>query len=188
LRIILRRDWSTIAPAFACLDIGGYNYLWNKYEPDHVLFPGRIMMGTESFPGDAYNYWKQVEKNPWVIGDFVWTSTDYLRETGRGNARLNDDPDKGFLRSCPWFNAFCGDIDLCGFKKPQMLYRDVLWKNSKLEMAVHAPIREGKKELISYWGWPDELQSWNWNGHEGKMMDIRVFSSYLVRIVWQNHC
>ena len=153
-----------------------------------MLFPGRIMMGTESFPGDAYNYWKQVEKNPWVIGDFVWTSTDYLRETGRGNARLNDDPDKGFLRSCPWFNAFCGDIDLCGFKKPQMLYRDVLWKNSKLEMAVHAPIREGKKELISYWGWPDELQSWNWNGHEGKMMDIRVFSSYLVRIVWQNHC
>jgi beta-galactosidase len=31
---------------------------------------------------------------------------------------------------------------------------------------------------VSYWGWPDESQSWNWTGNEGKMMDVRVFSSY----------
>jgi beta-galactosidase len=174
------QDWSTTVPAFANLDVGGYNYLWGNYEPDHAKFPKRIMMGTESFPGDAYNYWKQVEKNPWVIGDFVWTAMDYLGETGLGNSRLNDDPDKGFLRSWPWFNAFCGDIDLCGFKKPQLFYRDVIWNNSRLEIAVHSPIPEGKKEIVSYWGWPDESQSWNWNGNEGKIMDVRVFSSYQV--------
>jgi len=32
----------------------------------------------------------------------------------------------------------------------------------QIELAVHAPVPEGKHELTSLWGWPDELQSWNW--------------------------
>src|SRR5690606_28674344 len=106
------------------------------------------------------------------------TAMDYLGETGLGNSRLDNDPDKGFLRSWPWFNGFSGDIDICGFKKPQLLYRDVIWKNSNLEMLVHVPIPEGRKELISDWGWPNELPSWNWKGHEGDIMDVRVFTNY----------
>ena len=43
-----------------------------------------------------------------------------------------------------------------GEKKPQMLYRDVLWDNSKLELNVHSPIPAGYAENISMWGWPDE--------------------------------
>jgi len=174
------QKWSTTAPAFASLDVCGYNYLWTNYEPDHVLFPARVMMGTESFPAEIYDNWKQVEKNPWVIGDFVWTAMDYLGETGCGNTHFNDNSASVGLLPWPWFNAFCGDIDLCGFKKPQLLYRDVVWNNSKLEMLVHTPIPEGKKEVTTYWGWPDEYQSWNWAGNEGKMMDVRVFSSYPV--------
>jgi beta-galactosidase len=180
------QDWSTTAPAFANLDIAGYNYLCNQYEQDHELFPERIMMGTESFPNEAYNYWQQVEKNPWVIGDFVWTAMDYLGEAGVGSSRLVDTARtdrRGFSRSLTWpawFNAFCGDIDLCGFKKTQLLYRDIVWKNSRLEMVVHSPIPGGKREVVSSWGWPDELQSWNWEGNEGKMMDVRVFTSYPV--------
>ncbi|MBN2862514.1 MAG: DUF4982 domain-containing protein [Bacteroidales bacterium] len=180
------QDWSTTAPAFASLDVGGYNYLRTQYEPDHELFPERIMMGTESFPREVYDYWHQVEKNPWVIGDFVWTAMDHLGEAGLGSSRLVDTARtdrRGFSRlsSWPaWFNAFCGDIDLCGFKKTQLLYRDVVWNNSKLEMVVHSPIPEGKREVVSSWGWPDELQSWNWEGNEGKMMDVRVFTSYPV--------
>ena len=65
---------------------------------------------------------------------------------------------------------------LCGFKKPQLLYRDVVWNNSKIEMLVHEPIPDGMKETYSYWGWPNEFQSWNWNGNEGKLMDVRVFT------------
>lgn len=64
-----------------------------------------------------------------------------------------------------------------------MLYRDVIWHNSTLEMVVHAPIPEGKREIVSQWGWPNELQSWNWAGNEGKTMDVRVFSSHqLIRL------
>lgn len=172
------QEWSTTAEAFADLDIGGYNYNWKQYEIDHEQFPHRIMVGTESYAQEAYDNWKQVEKNPWVIGDFVWTAMDYLGETGLGHSRLDNDPDKIFLRSWPWFNGHCGDIDLCGFKKPQLLYRDVVWGNSSLEMAVHTPIPEGRKELVSYWGWPNEVQSWNWEGFEGEEMDIRVFTQH----------
>lgn len=170
------RPWSATAPAFALLDVGGYNYQFTEYEADHTKYPERIMTGTESVAKDAFDNWEQVEKNSWVIGDFIWTAMDYMGETGIGHSRLNDDPDSSFAKPWPWFNAYCGDIDLIGFKKPQMHYRDVIWRNSKLEMAVHAPIPSGKFEKISYWGWPDEWQSWNWAGNEGKMMDVRVFT------------
>ena len=43
-------------------------------------------------------------------------------------------------------------------------------------MMVHEPIPEGMKETVSYWGWPEEYQSWNWEGNEGKLMDVRVFT------------
>jgi beta-galactosidase len=76
----------------------------------------------------------------------------------------------------PWYNAWCGDIDILGNKKPQSYYRDVVWHRSPIAMAVHQPIPEGKKEAVSYWGWPDEMQSWTWPGIEGKHMQVRVFS------------
>lgn len=177
------QEWSTTAPAFAYLDVSGYNYMKGQYKQDHIDFPERVMVGTESYAKEAYDYWQNVKKYPWVIGDFVWTAMDYLGETGLGNARLDNDPDKGFLRSWPWFNGFSGDIDICGFKKPQLLYRDVIWDNSDLEMLVHTPIPQGRKELVSQWGWPNELPSWNWDGLEGEIMDVRVFSNHpLVRL------
>lgn len=170
--------WDSTIPAFAMLGVGSYNYMWKEYESDHQKFPERIMMGTESYPKEAYENWQQVKKNPYVIGDFVWTAMDYFGETGLGNSRLNDEPVRGILRTFPWFNGFCGDIDIIGSKKPQMLYRDVIWDNSNLEMVVHAPVPEGKREIVSQWGWPNEWQSWNWAGNEGKTMDVRVFSNY----------
>ena len=171
------QKWSTTAPAYADLDVGGYNYLNTQYEADHAEFPERIMVGTESYPAESYAFWKEVEKNPYVIGDFVWTAMDYLGETGCGRSIYGTkETQRVGLLPWPWFNAFCGDIDLCGFKKPQLLYRDVVWNNSKIEMMVHEPIPDGMKETYSYWGWPNEYQSWSWAGSEGKLMDVRVFS------------
>jgi len=40
--------WKNTKSAFAILDVGGYNYTWNKYEADHKLYPERIMVVTES--------------------------------------------------------------------------------------------------------------------------------------------
>lgn len=117
--------WDTTAAAFALLDVGGYNYLWKMYASDHEKYPQRVMMGTESFPMEAFENWQQVKEHPYVIGDFVWTAMDYLGETGIGHTGLDSTP--GFqLQTFPWFNSWCGDIDLIGGKKPQSYFRDVV--------------------------------------------------------------
>ncbi len=171
------RPWSDTAPAFALLDVGGYNYQWQRYEEDHAGYPGRIMVGTESVAQHAFENWQQVEKYPWVIGDFVWTGMDYLGEAGIGNSILyKDSTDVEFMREWPWFNAYCGDIDICGFKKPQSCFRDVVWGASQLEMAVHAPVPKGYREKVSFWGWSDEQRSWTWPGHEGDSLQVNVYS------------
>jgi beta-galactosidase len=176
------RSWDKTAAAFDLLDISGYNYMWWEYENDHRKFPERIILGTESVPQYAFENWQLVEKHPYVIGDFVWTAMDYLGESGIGHSVYEKVKDEQ-LMPWPWFNAWCGDIDLIGNKKPQSYYRDVVWRNSNITMAVHAPMPNGCNEKVSYWGWPNELQSWTWPGEEGKMLDVNVYSrSSLVRL------
>jgi beta-galactosidase len=170
------RDWERVSePAFARLDVGGYNYMPDKYEPDHARHTDRPMVCTESYPKELFDYWTMVEKHPYVIGDFVWTGMDYLGESGIGHTVLNGENDP-FLRPWPWFNAYCGDIDICGFKKPQSYYRDVVWGRSQIEMAVHAPILAGGREKVSAWGWPDDRRSWTWPGQEGVPLQVAVYS------------
>ncbi|MEA5427873.1 glycoside hydrolase family 2 TIM barrel-domain containing protein [Arcicella lustrica] len=179
--------WDTTANAFALLDVGGYNYEWQRYEADHEKYPNRIMVGSESLPKDALENWNLVEKHPYIIGDFVWTAFDYLGEASTGNATYDKMEKKVRLLKYPWFNAWCGDIDLVGNKKPQSYYRDVVWRNSPIEMAVHEPIAEGMVENISDWGWPLEKQSWSWHGAEGKPLQVRVFSrASFVRLYLNN--
>jgi len=169
------REWDQTAPAFAQMDIHGYNYQWSNYEADHKKYPGQIIVGTESFPKEAFDNWDMVEKHPYVIGDFVWTGMDYLGESGIGHNNL-DNENVGFLPDWPWFNAYCGDVSILGYKKPQMYYRDVVWRNSELEMLVHEPIPDGRKELVSMWGWPEEWKSWNWEGNEGTPLQVAVYT------------
>ena len=76
----------------------------------------------------------------------------------------------------PWFNCYCGDIDLIGQAKPQWYHRRVVWGLSKLEMAVQRPVPQGRTETISAWGWSDELRSWTWPGSEGKTLKVRVYA------------
>ena len=170
------RNWDQLADvAFRHLDIGGYNYLPDKYESDHARNPKRVMYGSESYPKDFFDYWTLVEKHSYIIGDFVWTAMDYFGESGIGHSTLSNEKDS-FLMPWPWYNAWCGDIDVCGFKKPQSYYRDVVWRRSQIEMAVHTPMPDGVHENVSGWGWPDETRSWNWPGQEGKSLQVAVYS------------
>ena len=190
--------WKNTKTAFDILDVGGYNYTWNKYESDHKLYPERIMVATESFPIDAYDYWTSVEKFPYVTGDFVWTAMDYIGEVSIGNSTIVPGSQNKIMKmpeafelpkginifdlisnqptTWPYFISGCGDLDMLGDKKPQMLYRDVLWDNSKLEINVHSPIPAGYAETVSMWGWPAEWPLWNWKGSEGKPLQVRVFT------------
>jgi beta-galactosidase len=78
--------------------------------------------------------------------------------------------------SWPVFNNFQGDLDLIGNRKVPSYYQHVVWGKSKVEMFVHKPIPEGKTEIVSPWGFPDELKSWSWEGHEGKKMQVHVYT------------
>jgi beta-galactosidase len=169
------RTWDDTAPAFAQMDVHGYNYQWKRYEADHEKFPERIMIGTESIAKEAFENWQMVEKQPYVIGDFVWTGMDHLGESGIGHTKLDNETING-LPAWPWFINNSGDISILGNKKPQMFYRDVVWRNSDLEMLVHAPIPAGRKEIVSFWGWPNEWKSWNWEGNEGTPLLVSVYS------------
>lgn len=169
------KSWKDSEPVFAQMDIQGYNYQWQKYEEDHEKFPERVIIGTESVAKEAFENWNMVEKYPYVIGDFVWTGMDYFGESGIGHNKLKSD---GVitLPPWPWFNGYCGDIDIIGNKKPQMYFRDVVWRNSNLEMLVHAPVPAGEVEEVSFWGWPNEWKSWNWQGNEGVPLQVSVYS------------
>ena len=169
-------EWQANDPAFLHLDVGGYNYQWQQYEIDHKRLPERIMMGTESFPIEAFDSWRSAERLSYVLGDFVWTAIDYLGEAAIGHTVLSQTP-AWWRQQYPWFNAYCGDIDLIGEKKPQSFYRDVLWGESKLEMAVQRPLPEGRTEELASWGWVDELRSWTWPGCQGLAMKVRVYTS-----------
>ena len=177
------KQWSATSQAFALLDIGGYNYQMSLYESDHEQYPGRIMAGTESFPLEALENWNLVEKHPYIIGDFVWTAFDYLGEASIGHSTYDKTETSQFFVGWPWYNSWCGDIDIIGNKKPQSYYRDVVWRNSPIAMAVHEPMPEGLIENTSKWGWPNELQSWTWPGAEGKSLIVRIFSrAHMVRL------
>jgi beta-galactosidase len=172
-----KQTWQDMQPAFTYLDVGGYNYGWEHYANDHATYPERVMAGTESFPNQAFQNWQAVESNSWVIGDFVWTAIDYLGESGIGHASIHNGPEAySFSQPYPWFNSYCGDIDLIGNKKPQSYFRDVVWRRSPIEIAVQRPVPDGWKESVSMWGWSEELRSWTWPGFEGTTMNVRVYS------------
>ncbi|MBK7710345.1 MAG: DUF4982 domain-containing protein [Bacteroidales bacterium] len=165
------RKWEDSAPAYALLDVCGYNYIFGEYEKDHERYPERVIAGTESFGLDIYQNWKMANEKPYVIGDFVWTGMDYLGEAGIGQVMTDS------TTMCwPWMNANCGDIDLIGYKKPQSFYRDVVWDRSKLEMAAEEIPLAGKTWMIRAWGWRREYPGWNWPGNEGKKMNVYVYT------------
>ncbi len=125
---------------------------------------------------EAFENWAAVEKYPYVIGDFVWTAWDYLGESGIGHTSFEGEA-RG-LKPFPWHVANCGDLDLCGRKRPQSHYRDFLWTSRKKPyIAVQHPMNYGKTENISPWGWPDLIESWSFPGYEGKKVKVVVYAS-----------
>ena len=168
--------WDALTMEFAKpLDVVGYNYQYERYEKDARVHPDRIICGTETFPKAAYETWQATERHPSVIGDFVWTSLDYLGEAGIG--RLTYQKESGFCGDYPWHQAYCGDIDICGFKRPQSYYRDCVWGIANAPyIAVYKPQHYGEPVFMKDWGWPDVTASWTWRGFEGKPIQADVYS------------
>jgi len=175
------KSWEIFDPLMAAHDVAGYNYQLHHAESDHVRVPSRIIVQTESYPKDAFANWNLVQKHNYIIGDFVWTAMDYLGESGIGRYVYPGEPAgehwEGNLY--PWHGAYCGDVDLTGWRKPISHYRSMLYNNTeKLYMAVREPNPEsGQIKLTSWAVWPT-WESWTWPGHEGKNIEVEVYSKY----------
>lgn len=172
-------------PYFATLDISGYNYSFGGdhgqksiFEKDHERIPERIMYCAESYPLKAFGAWMDAVRYPYVLGDFVWTGLDYLGEASIGWRGYPHD--ENFY---PWNHAYCGDIDICGFKRPQSYYRDVLWEvGDQLSLFVKPPVpsfpeKENRADW-SKWHWHDWVSEWNWEGYENQYLGVIVCSGY----------
>lgn len=162
----------------ASLDVAGYNYARDKYVPEHERVPYRVVYGSESFSIEAFEYWMDVVDHPWVIGDFVWTAFDHLGEASIG--WLGYKQSKDFY---PWNLAFVGDIDICGWKRPQSYYRDAVWDNGQnVSVFVQPPTptfdeTNPNPAPWSNWKWHDVVADWSWNGYEDKPLEVQVYSS-----------
>ncbi|MGJ5641290.1 sugar-binding domain-containing protein [Formosa sp. S-31] len=175
------QGWDIFDPLMAEHDICGYNYMMHESEGDHDRVPSRVIVQTESYPKDAFYNWKMVQDHDYIIGDFVWTAMDYLGESSIGRYYYQGEPEgqhweKDFY---PWHGAYCGDIDLIGWRKPISHYRDLLWNSTeKIYMAVREPNpSEGEIKTTMWAVWPT-WESWNWPGHEGKPIAVEVYSKY----------
>ncbi len=168
---------------FATLDIAGYNYAaggdhWKNdvYVEDHNRVPQRLMYESEAFPLEAFDSWQKVLEKPYVFGAFVWTALDYIGEASIGWRGYW--PDKNLF---PWTLAYCGDLDICGNKRPASYYRDALWKTNQLSIFVTPPIPtfplNSNRETWSKWHWHDVLADWNHQGYENKPLDVVIYSS-----------
>ena len=176
-------DWEIYDPLAAEMDITGYNYLIHKAENDHKRIPSRVMMQTESYPRDAFSNWAMATDHQYIIGDFVWTSIDYLGESGIGRYWYEGDtPGEHWERPLfPWHAAYCGDIDLTGRLKPIGHYRNMLWQgDERLYMAVREPHGwNGKGKITAgLWAVHPSWESWNWVGWEGRDIEVVVCSRY----------
>ena len=168
---------------FSTLDVCGYNYAAGGdhnqesiYAQDHKRVPNRVMWGSESYALETFDAWMGVVDHPWVVGDFVWTAFDYIGEASIGW--------RGYWQESnfyPWNLAYCGDIDICGWRRPQSFYREVLWRENKIAVFVKPPAPSfplnPHKQPWSKWEWHDVVADWNWKGLEGQPLEVAVYSS-----------
>ena len=164
--------WEEYTEGFANgLDIVGYNYMENKYEQDHVMFPERVILGSENYPVEIGMHWPMIEKTPWIIGDFTWTAWDYIGEAGIGKASFYEPGDPrignpwGAGSPYPWRTANDADFDITGCVRPQGVYRRIVWGSQETAVFSYDPAVIGKVEQLSSWGFPGVWPCWNWQGH-----------------------
>lgn len=170
------------APFVKDWDVVGYNYLNYHYETSHELFPDRVILCTESKPGQFEDYWSDVERLPYVIGDFLWTSMDYIGEAGIGKSIYCSEEEVPQMSQMlnyagyPWRLAQAGDFDLCGNVRAQGRYHQIIWGANDTYIFAKDPKNNGKIALIGRYGWAEGGNHWSWNCENGTAVSVEVYS------------
>jgi beta-galactosidase len=159
------------------LDVVGYNYAESILEQENNQYPERILCSMASYPHEMAAVWSKIGVLPYVIGDFSWTGMDYLGEAGLGRV-LEDTFQQDKLDEFPCHISNCGDLDICGFIKPQGEYRRIMWGMAEEPyIGVVNPSNYIKHDMFTKWGWENIENSWSFPKHEGDVTKIYVYAN-----------
>lgn len=171
--------------AFKELDVAGYNYGIKRYKKDLKKYPDRFIVGSETFCSDAFTFIKEAERNPRLIGDFVWSGWDYLGEAGVGSwvalEREGMKEDK-----TNWLLAGSGRLDILGHPCAEMTYTRVAYGYEKIGMACVSPKDLYYGHSASSWKLSWAHRSYDYTGWEGKKMVVEVYSKEPKVALYQN--
>jgi len=163
--------------AFASCDIAGYNYMTARYEDDVAAYPNRIIVGSETEPPSIAENWALVQKHPQLIGDFLWTGWDYMGEAGLGVPAYTFG-EGGFGAQFPCQLAYCGDLDITGFRRPLSYFHQLIYGlRTDPCIAVQRPDKYGCHLIKTPWILSDSVASWTYPGLEGKPVMIEVYAA-----------
>ena len=165
---------------FEPMDICGYNYMFWRYASDRVKYPNRILWGSETQALNFYDSWKATLENSHVLGDFTWTAYDNLGEAGMGVSKWARDGEiRGIgIQPYPWRACYQGDLDLCGYRRPQSYFREAIWIGG-IEPRIFTthPEHYGEGFTGTGWHWYDVLDSWTFGDeYIGKPVKCEVYT------------
>lgn len=161
-------------PILDAVDIAGYNYGVPRYPLDAEAHPNRIVVGSETFPHDLAATWKLLERCPYVIGDFMWTAWDYMGECGIGTWAHSPDALE-FDKPYPWKLADVGAFDLIGTPTGEALWAQAVWCG-KTSLAVRPVPYPSATLARGAWRGTNAVPGWSWQGCEGKMAEVEVYT------------
>ena len=168
---------AAVSPVLDTVDIAGYNYASGRYEIDGELHPGRLILGSETFPQDLPKNWQMVEKYPHLVGDFMWTAWDYLGEAGLGAWSYEKDA-MGFAKPYPWLLADTGVFDILGNPTGEALWAKAVWRTDCQPQIAVRPVNHPDDELImAAWRGTNAIPSWSWRHCDGNKATVEVYTS-----------
>lgn len=151
------------------LDILGLNYASSRYDDDARKYPDRLMVGSETMVADLSYNWQRVKKHPQLIGDYVWSAWDYLGEACVGDWTYPS------YKGLPLL-AGQGMIDITGKPLASMYYMQVVWGiRSKPFIGISPMNHGGEIPHKGSWQFTNVIDSYSWDGYEGKRVDCEVY-------------
>lgn len=171
-----------VAPYLDELDIAGYNYATRRYRPDLRRCPERLVFGSETMPYDLARNWRLVESDPRIIGDFMWTSWDYLGECSL--AAWSDDPTP-VSKPYPWLCADTGALDLIGDPNGEAAMAKTVWCAPTRPLMFVRPA-DLPNPSTAPWRGTNSIPCWSWRGCEGNVTVVELYTQAPIAKLYLN--
>ena len=167
------------------LDIAGYNYGTRRYAPDLRRCPDRLVFGSETMPYDIARNWRLVQSDPRIIGDFMWTSWDYLGECSL--AAWSDDPTP-VSKPYPWLCADTGALDLLGDPNGEAALARTVWGDPSDPGNPLMFVRPADlpKPCRAPWRGTNSVPCWSWRGCGGNPTTVEVYTQAPIAKLYLN--